>query len=79
MASHTPRKKKTRPRRPAPILDTGPGRPMTAEQARLLRRLARDCYEPDAFSTQLTRAEAERRIAMLKAKIELQGEPPHPQ
>jgi hypothetical protein len=50
---------------------------MNATQAALLRRLARDSYEPEAFSAQLTRLEADRRIAMLKAKMKLQDGPPH--
>jgi Protein of unknown function (DUF3072) len=50
---------------------------MTAEQANLLRQLAFDAYEPEAFSPSLTKAEAEQRIAMLQAKLKLMGEPPH--
>jgi hypothetical protein len=50
---------------------------MTAAQAALLRQLARDSYEPEAFSAQLTQTEAAKRIAMLKAKLKLQDEPPH--
>jgi hypothetical protein len=50
---------------------------MTAEQAALLRKIAFDAYEPEAFSPNLTKAEAERRIDMLKAKLKLMGEPPH--
>lgn len=62
---------------PLPILGTGPGERMTAEQAALLRRLAQDAYEPDVFSSQLTQSEAARRIAMLEAKLKLLCEPPH--
>jgi hypothetical protein len=51
--------------------------PMTAEQAALLERLARDAFEPEAFSPHLTRGEAQRRIAMLNAKLKLQDGPPH--
>jgi hypothetical protein len=51
--------------------------PMTAEQAALLERLARDAYEPEAFSPHLTRGEAQRRIVALNAKLKLQDEPPH--
>ena len=51
--------------------------PMTAEQAALLERLARDAFEPEAFSPHLTRGEAQRRIATLNAKLKLHGEPPH--
>jgi hypothetical protein len=51
--------------------------PMTAEQAATLMRLARDAYELDAFKPNLTRAEADRRIAMLTAKLRLLDGPPH--
>jgi Protein of unknown function (DUF3072) len=68
---------KARGRRPRPALDTGAGERMTAEQAALLRQLARDAYELETFSAQLTQKEAAKRIAMLKAKLALQGEPPH--
>ncbi len=53
------------------------GRMMTVEQRALLRKLAYDGYEPEAFSEKLTQAEAARRIAMLQAKLKLMGEPPH--
>jgi hypothetical protein len=52
-------------------------RPMTSEQAEMLRRLAKAAYELDAFKPNLTRAEADRRIAALAAKLKLLGEPPH--
>jgi hypothetical protein len=52
-------------------------RPMTAEQAATLKRLAEAAYEPDAFKPNLTRAEADVRIAMLTAKLKLLAEPPH--
>jgi len=52
---------------------------MSAEQARLLRQLAFDAYEPEAFSPNLTNAEAERRIQVLRAKLKLMSEPPHTQ
>jgi len=51
--------------------------PMTAEQATELKVLAGQTYEPDAFSTCLTRSEAQRRIATLSAKLKLLDEPPH--
>ncbi len=50
---------------------------MTPDQAVLLRQLAIDAYEPDAFAERLTRGEAELRIAMLRAKLKRIGEPPH--
>ena len=50
---------------------------MTAEQRSLLLRLARDGYEPEAFSEQLTQDEAAKRIAMLQAKLKLLDGPPH--
>jgi hypothetical protein len=68
---------KVNKRRPPPTLSTGTCERMTAGQAALLRRLAHDAYEPDAFGTQLTQTEAAKRIAMLEAKLKLQGEPPH--
>lgn len=49
---------------------------MTPDQAVLLRQLAIDAYEPDAFAERLTRGEAELRIAMLRAKLKRIGEPP---
>jgi hypothetical protein len=52
---------------------------MTPEQASLLRKLAFDAYEPDAFSSELTAAEAEQRINVLRAKLKLMSEPPHTQ
>ena len=51
--------------------------PMTAEQAVTLKRLAEAAYELDAFKPNLTRAEADVRIAMLTAKLKLLDEPPH--
>jgi hypothetical protein len=50
---------------------------MTDKQAVLLRELAIDTYEPEAFRPNLTKAEAELRINVLKAKLKLMGEPPH--
>jgi hypothetical protein len=52
-------------------------RPMTSEQAEMLKRLAKAAYELDAFKPNLTRAEADRRIAASAAKLKLLGEPPH--
>jgi len=51
--------------------------PMTAEQAATLKRLAKAAYELDAFKPNLTRAEADLRIAMLTAKLKLLDGPPH--
>jgi hypothetical protein len=50
---------------------------MAAEQAATLKRLAEAAYELDAFKPNLTRAEADLRIAALTAKLRLLGEPPH--
>ncbi len=58
---------------------TKPVIPMSAEQAALLRKLAFDAYEPDAFSPNLTKVEAEQRIEVLQAKMKLMSEPPHTQ
>ena len=50
---------------------------MTGSQAATLKRLAQDAYELDAFKLNLTRTEADIRIAMLTAKLKLIDEPPH--
>ena len=50
---------------------------MTAEQTATLKRLAEAAYELDAFKPNLSRAEADVRIAMLTAKLKLLAEPPH--
>jgi hypothetical protein len=52
-------------------------RPMTAEQAATLKRLAQAAYELDAFKPNLTRAEADLRVATLAAKLKLLDGPPH--
>jgi hypothetical protein len=49
----------------------------TLEQAATLKQLAKAAYELDAFKPYLTRAEADIRIAALKAKLKLLGGPPH--
>jgi hypothetical protein len=51
--------------------------PMTEEQAALLKQLAIDAYEPEAFRLHLTQSEAAERIAVLRAKLKLQDGPPH--
>jgi len=51
--------------------------PMTAEQAATLKQLAKAAYELDAFKPNLTRAEADLRIAMLTAKLKRLDGPPH--
>ncbi len=51
--------------------------PITADQKVRLRRLAEDAYELDAYSSDITQAEAEKRIAMLTAKLRLLDEPPY--
>ena len=60
-----------------PTLTTGADMPMTGEQEALLRRLAHEAYDLEAFGEHLTQSEAARRIATLQAKLRLQGEPPH--
>ena len=50
---------------------------MTATQAATLRKLAQDAYELDAFKPNLTRPDADKRIAMLTAKLMLLDGPPH--
>ena len=52
---------------------------MTVEQKALLRQLAHEAYDFEAFGEHLTQSEAARRIATLQAKLKLQGEPPHTQ
>ncbi len=52
--------------------------PMTPKQSALLKQLARDGYELEAYRPHLTSAEAQRRIAMLTAKLKLMDGPPHP-
>lgn len=64
---------------PESVLTTGADMPMTPEQAAVLRRLAREAYDLEAFGEHLTQSEAARRIATLQAKLKLQGEPPHTQ
>lgn len=59
------------------MLATGADAPMTPDQAVLLRQLAEQAYEPDAFAERLTRRNADLRIAMLRAKLKLINEPPH--
>ncbi|MFZ0402974.1 MAG: hypothetical protein WB563_02120 [Pseudolabrys sp.] len=50
---------------------------MTAVQAATLKKLAQDAYELDAFKPNLTRQEADKRVAMLTAKLKLLDGPPH--
>ncbi len=50
---------------------------MSDTQPMTPKRLARDAYELDAFKPNLTRAEADLRIAMLTAKLKLLDGPPH--
>jgi hypothetical protein len=63
--------------KPELTLSSGAGAPMSAEQTAVLKQLALDAFEPDAFGAHLTRTEADRRIIMLKAKLTLLDEPPH--
>ena len=45
--------------------------PMTPRQLAMLRTLSAEAYQPKLFERHLTAQEAERRIAALKAEIEL--------
>lgn len=45
--------------------------PMTPRQLAMLRTLSAEAYQPRQFERHLTAQEAERRIAALKAEIEL--------
>ena len=47
------------------------------EQAATLKQLAEAAFELDAFKPDLTRTEADLRIAALTAKLKLLGGPPH--
>jgi hypothetical protein len=64
----------TKSNRPADIVNVVP---MTAEESAVLKKLAIDAFEQEAFSPDLTQAEARRRIATLTAKLALLDEPPH--
>lgn len=66
-----------RGRQPEAVLATGAAAPMTAEQAALLKQLAIEAYEPDAFSEHMTQRDAAQRIIMLRAKLKLMDGPPH--
>ena len=50
---------------------------MTVAQAATLKKVAQATYELDAFKPNLTRVEADKRIAMLTAKLKLLDGPPH--
>ena len=50
---------------------------MTQTQASILKTVAEEAYEPEAFNPRLTKAEAARRIEALAAKLRLQDGPPH--
>jgi Protein of unknown function (DUF3072) len=45
--------------------------PMTPRQLATLRTLSAEAYQPKLFEKDLTAREADRRIAVLKAEIEL--------
>ena len=45
--------------------------PMTSRQSAMLRTLSAEAYQPKLFEKDLTAEEADRRIAALKAEIEL--------
>jgi hypothetical protein len=51
--------------------------PMTGQQASSLKTLSEQALEPEAYKPGLTRAEAERRINALAAKLRLASDPPH--
>lgn len=51
--------------------------PMTGAQASYLKTLSEEAHESDAFSERLTKAEASKRIEVLKAKLKLFSGPPH--
>lgn len=45
--------------------------PMTGAQMSYLKTLSEQAHEPDAYAEDLSKAEASKRIDMLKAKLEL--------
>jgi len=51
--------------------------PMTGAQASYLKTLSEEAHEPEAFREHLTKAEASKRIYVLKAKLKLFDGPPH--
>jgi hypothetical protein len=51
--------------------------PMTGAQASALKTLSEQALELEAYKPGLTRAEAERRINALRAKLRLASDPPH--
>lgn len=51
--------------------------PMTGTQASCLKTLATEAHEPEAFSERLSKAEASKRIDVLRAKLKLFDGPPH--
>lgn len=51
--------------------------PMAEDQLKILKQLAQNSFELDAFDPNLTREQIEWRIAALKAKLILLDEPPH--
>ncbi|HEY6699584.1 MAG TPA: hypothetical protein VI137_02015 [Pseudolabrys sp.] len=51
--------------------------PMTVAQAATLKKVAQAAYALDAFKPNLTRPEADKRIAMLTAKLKQLDGPPH--
>jgi hypothetical protein len=64
-------------REPDGVLATGADAPMNADQAALLKQLAIEAYELDAFQQKMTQRDAARRILMLRAKLKLMDGPPH--
>jgi len=50
---------------------------MTVAQAATLKKVAQAAYALDAFKPNLTRPEADKRIAMLTAKLKQLDGPPH--
>jgi hypothetical protein len=53
--------------------------PMTGAQSSYLKTLAEQAHEPGAFSHDLSKAEASKRIDALKSKLDLASNPPHTQ
>jgi hypothetical protein len=55
----------------------GPVAQLKSDLDRMIDKARHDAIELDAYKPNLTRAEADLRIAALAAKLKLLGEPPH--
>ena len=74
---HTEASKALRRKRVTLIAPSGAAMCTACASSSPLKRLAEAAYELDAFKPKLSRAEADRRIATLSAKLKLLDGPPH--